>query len=221
MIPDVALVNNTSQRLPCAIVLDGSGSMQGAAIDELNAGLRVLEEELKKDQTARQRVQLLLIRLGGDDEIETITPWTDAIDFTAPEIEANGRTQLGKAVRQALTEIQQQKRNFDDHGIASNRPWLFIFTDGGATDADWQSAAEDCCRAEAAGKVVVFSIAIGPEANIEQLTAFSQKRPPVRLSGLKFREFFVWLSRSSTVASQAHPGDTVQMPSPEAWVVPV
>jgi hypothetical protein len=32
-IPDIALTYNTSQRLLCALVLDGSGSMEGAAID--------------------------------------------------------------------------------------------------------------------------------------------------------------------------------------------
>jgi len=60
-IPDVLLTDNTSQRLPCVLVLDGSGSMadSGAetdAIRELNKGLKVLEQELKNDDTAAQRV---------------------------------------------------------------------------------------------------------------------------------------------------------------------
>ena len=53
LIPDIQLENNTSQRLPCVLVLDGSGSMEGNSIsEELNKGLKVLEEELKKDDTA-------------------------------------------------------------------------------------------------------------------------------------------------------------------------
>ena len=62
-IDDIALQDNTSQRLPCVLVLDGSGSMEGNPISELNQGLKTLEEELKKDDTASQRVQLLVIRL--------------------------------------------------------------------------------------------------------------------------------------------------------------
>ena len=62
------------------IVLDGSGSMEGNPISELNQGLKVLEEELK-DDTASQRVQLLVIRLGDDDKATILTDWTDAIDF--------------------------------------------------------------------------------------------------------------------------------------------
>ena len=60
VIPDVALVDNTSQRLPCVLVLDGSSSMADSgsdtdAIRELNAGLKVLASELQGDDIASQR----------------------------------------------------------------------------------------------------------------------------------------------------------------------
>ena len=64
----------------------------GKSISELNQGLKTLEEELKKDDTASQRVQLLVIRLGDDDKATILTDWTDAIDFKAPSLEAYGRT---------------------------------------------------------------------------------------------------------------------------------
>ena len=80
-IDDIALQDNTSQRLPCVLVLDGSCSMEGNPISELNQGLKTLEEELKKDDTASQRVQLLVIRLGDDDKATILTDWTDAIDL--------------------------------------------------------------------------------------------------------------------------------------------
>ena len=53
-IPDVTLRDNTNQRLPCVLVLDGSGSMAGSPIEELNAGLRLLEDELKKDDISKK-----------------------------------------------------------------------------------------------------------------------------------------------------------------------
>ena len=52
IIPDIQLDNNTEQRLPCVLVLDGSASMKGPPIDELNKGLKVLQEELQKDEIA-------------------------------------------------------------------------------------------------------------------------------------------------------------------------
>ena len=41
-IPDVALVDNTEQRTPLVLVLDRSGSMGGAPIEQLNEGLQLL-----------------------------------------------------------------------------------------------------------------------------------------------------------------------------------
>src|SRR5262245_4072891 len=130
VIPDVALADNTSQRLPCVLAVDGSGSMDGQAIDELNAGLRLLEEELKKDDVASQRVQLLVIRFGDLDNVEVLCDWTDAMSFTAPTVVANGVTPMGQAVRLALRKIEEQKARYRSNGIAYNRPWLFLITDG-------------------------------------------------------------------------------------------
>ena len=129
-IDDIALQDNTSQRLPCVLVLDGSGSMEGNPISELNQGLKTLEEELKKDDTASQRVQLLVIRLGDDDKATILTDWTDAIDFKAPTLEAYGRTPLGKAMELALEKIEEQKVNYKSNQIPYNRPWIFLRTRG-------------------------------------------------------------------------------------------
>ena len=144
-IDDIALQDNPSQRLPCVLVLDGSGSMEGNPISELNQGLKTLEEELKKDDTASQRVQLLVIRLGDDDKATILTDWTDAIDFKAPTVEAYGRTPLGKAMELALEKIEEQKVNYKANQIPYNRPWIFLITDGTPTDEGiWQNTASDC-----------------------------------------------------------------------------
>ena len=76
LIPDLVLQDNTSQRLPCVITDDGSSSMNGKAIKNLNIGLKTLETELKNDDVASMRVQLLLIRIGGHSDTEILTEWT-------------------------------------------------------------------------------------------------------------------------------------------------
>ncbi len=216
-IPDVALIDNTSQRLPCVLVLDGSGSMTtGDAITQLNAGLKEFEKELKADDIASQRVQILVIRFGGDNVVEVVCDWTDAMDFNAPQVLADGLTPLGAAVTLALAKIEEQKARYRAHGIAYNRPWLFLLTDGEPTDQDWETAAAACRGAEAAEKVVVFGIGTG-DANTDKLSLFST-RAPVRLQGLKFKELFIWLSRSAKVASKADQGSNVQMPAPIDWM---
>lgn len=216
-IPDVALDNNTSQRLPCVLVLDSSGSMAGSCIDELNAGLRILEEELKKDGTASMRVQLLVIRYSGRDDVEVVTDWTDAMSFSAPTLVANGLSPMGAAVRLALGKLEEQKSRYRSKGIAYNRPWLFLLTDGTPTDDDWEQVAAQSRAAEQAAKLIFFSIGVGPDADLGKLAQFST-RNPVRLQGLKFRELFLWMSRSTSSASKAAQGTNVQLAPPGDWM---
>ena len=220
-IPDVALEDNASQRLPCVLVLDGSGSMTddssgSSAIDQLNNGLRILEAELKEDRTARMRVRLLVLRLGGADDVEVVADWTDAIHFTAPTIVANGSTPLGKAVRRALLEIEDEKNRYDQAGIPFNRPWMFIMTDGVPTDDDWERAAEECRAAEAARKVTVFGIGTGT-ADMNALGRFSERSPKMLKDNNSFQEFFLWLSRSTAAGSKAELGAPTQMPATSDW----
>lgn len=218
LIPDVALAENTSQRLPCVVILDGSASMaQNDAIGALNAGLKDLERDLKADDVARQRVRVMVLRIGAPNDVEVVTDWTDAIEFEAPEIEANGGTPLGRGVRRALEEIEAEKARYRDHGIAYNRPWLFILTDGEPTDPDWEEGARAAREAELSGRVSVFCVGVA-DANMGKLGKFSP-RQPLALSGLAFREFFLWLSRSARAGSKSAPSDDIQMAAPHDWAV--
>ena len=213
-IPDAALASNNSQRLPCVLVLDGSTSMEGPPINELNAGLKLLEDELKQDDIASQRVQLLVIRFGDNGKVEVLSDWKDAMDFSAPYIEANGNTPLGQAVVLAMAKIEEQKQRYRTNAIPYNRPWLFLITDGEPTDS-WEQAATQCRNEEQSGKLVFFGIGVG-SANMEILGRFSTRKPML-LQGLKFRELFVWLSQSSKTASKAAQGTNVQLAPPSDW----
>jgi uncharacterized protein YegL len=61
-------------------------------------------------------------------------------------------------------------------------------------------------------KLSVFSIGIGEDADMNVLNDFSlPKRPALKLSGLKFREFFEWISKSVSKTSQSTPGENVKL----------
>ena len=218
MIPDLVLQDNTNQRLPCVVLLDGSTSMDGKAINNLNEGLSVLERELKADDIASLRVQLLILRIGGHNDVEVLTDWTDAIDFSAPLIEANGTTPLGEGVKVALQKLEEQKKRYKDNQITYNRPWLFMITDGAPTDPNWEKAAEKAVESEMKGKVVVFPI--GTEhADFDTLNKFSS-RGALMLKDLDFKELFVWLSQRVSAGSQTEIGSETQLPAISWGAVP-
>jgi len=203
LIPYVEFADNANERTPCVLVLDCSGSMRGEPIKQLNIGLQTLEKELKDDIDASSRVQLLIIKAFGEEQIEISSDWVDAMNFTAPHMIADGLTPLGFAMETALKKIEAQKLLYDDCGISSKRPWIFLISDGEPTDYNWESVAKKCREAQEHKKVIIH--AIGTEgANLEKLAKFSTL-PPKRLNGLKFTEFFLWLSRSVSCVSKAAP----------------
>ncbi|MCE0556309.1 VWA domain-containing protein [Motilimonas sp. E26] len=215
IIPGVEFIDNANQRTPCVLVLDASGSMTGEPLRQLNLGLKVFEEQLKNDLVAAMRVQVLVIAVGGLDDVEVLQPWVDAADFNAPTIEPGGLTPLGAGMERALTEVQQQKSVYDANGISSTRPWVILLSDGCPTDLDWDQSASRCREAEADKKVVIFPI--GTEgADFEALGQFSNKSAK-KLKGLNFTELFVWLSRSMATVSASVPGQKVKLPSADEW----
>lgn len=214
-IPYVEFADNANERTPCVLVLDCSGSMRGEPIKQLNAGLAALEKELKDDIDASSRVQLLIIKASGNDEVTIASDWTDAMNFTAPVMEADGLTPLGKAMETALRKIEERKSLYDSCGITSKRPWIFLLSDGEPTDYGWEEAAEICRYAQKNKKAVIHTIGT-QGANLDKLAKFSIL-PPKRLTGLKFTEFFLWLSRSVSCISKAAPNADNYMDDINDW----
>jgi uncharacterized protein YegL len=213
-IPDVSLTDNTDERTPLVLVLDCSGSMAGKKIDALNAGLVALETDMKKDPTTSTRGRVLVIQFGGLNEVRQEL-WQDAIDFTAPTLEADGGTPLGAAVTNALAEIESQKAQLKANGIAYKRPILMLMSDG-EPNAGWEQAAEACRTYEAKNGVTVFPIGVGEDANLTTLGRFSSGGAK-RLNGLEFEKLFIWLSASVKAVSKTAKGQAAQLPAVDSW----
>jgi len=187
-------------------------------IEELNAGIQSLQQELQADDTAMVRVQLGIVSVGGPGgEAEILMDWTDATDFAAFPLTAAAATPLGKGVRIALQMIEEAKQNLRAAGISYTRPWLMVISDGEPTDDHdvWAAAVNECRAAEAAKRAEIFTIGV-EGANLMRLGELCAK-PPLMLAGMKFKELFVWLSASLSAASRSRPGDTLQLPSTDPW----
>ncbi len=216
IIPYVALIDNSEERAPLVLVLDCSGSMsEENKINLLNDGLKTLASELKDDPITARCGRILVIAFGGDNNVEIMGDWTDAMDFSPKELVAGGMTPIGAAMKCALDEIESQKSQMRSAGVPYKRPIIMLLSDGESTD-DWHSVAVDCRKAESTHKVNVMPIGIGPKANKDTLGQFSNKGA-LNLDGLKFKELFVWLSRSIQAVSRAPTGGTVQLNPVDSW----
>lgn len=221
---NVEYLKNPNQRTPCLLILDASGSMGETRIsgkkpiDELYHGLKLLEENLKEDSTALSRVQLAIVSVGGPlKKASVLMDWTDCINFEAFPLRADGLTPLGEALMLGFDLIDELKSNLRKSGISYTRPWIFVMSDGEPTSPPeiWKAAVERCQLAQEQKKVEIFSIAV-EGANIEQMSSISVK-PVLKVGDVKFKELFVWLTASLSVASRSRPGDTLSLPSTDPW----
>src|SRR4051794_25567995 len=104
---------NPEPRLPCVLLLDTSGSMEGRPIAELNEGLRLYKEELIADALAAKRVEVAVVTFGGD--VRTVSDFSTTENFYPPTLAAAGSTPLGAAINQALAMIQQRKAAYNSN----------------------------------------------------------------------------------------------------------
>ncbi|WPB73346.1 VWA domain-containing protein [Archangium violaceum] len=216
----VEILVNRSERLPCVLVLDTSESMEGRPISELNEGLKLFEQELKADELASARVQVMVIAFG-NNVAQVITPWVDAMDFEAPVLTARGNTPMGLAMKRTLVEIEQRKAIYRAQGISYRRPWIFLISDGEPNDSGWEEVAAACYRASGEGekKAAIFPIGV-QGANVAKLALFSDRGCKM-LDGLKFRELFVWMSASVRAGSRAAAEASSLLAPVDAWARPV
>src|SRR5205085_6698812 len=128
-----SFAENPEPRVPCVLLLDVSGSMQGDPINELNAGLAAYRDSLAADNLAMKRVEVALVTFGGT--VEVACDFTTAEAFHPLVLTAGGDTPMGAALLQGMEMLRQRKELYKAHGIAYFRPWLFLITDGGPTDA--------------------------------------------------------------------------------------
>lgn len=207
---DVRFADNPEPRVPCALILDISGSMHGARIDELNAGVAVCKSELLADPLAAKRVELAVITFGG--VVNVASDFTTVDEFQPQPFAAAGETPLGAAVEKAIDLVHARKQTYKQNGVAYYRPWIFLITDGAPTDR-WDDAARRIQDGERQNAFAFYAVAV-EGADVSVLAKLSTRTEPLKLKGLAFRNLFQWLSSSLTNVSKSVPTEVVPLENP-------
>lgn len=214
----IEFAENPEPRCPCVLILDTSGSMQGAGIQALNEGLKTFERELKADPIARKRVEVAIVTFGHD--VEVVQDFVTADQFSAPVLSAPGRTtNMGTGIVKAIEIADGRKASYKTNGITYFQPWALLITDGEASDS-LTEAGQKVQTLEAAEKLLFIAIGV-KGANMAQLaTVTAPTRPPLPLEGLNFSQFFIWLGQSISAKSKSKQGEKIALPSP-GWMAAV
>lgn len=216
---DLSFADNADQRCPVVLILDCSDSMlevrpgeTRSPLEALNGGLDVLVTELHKDPIAKRRVEVSIVAFG--TEVAQPTDFATVDNLILPTLAASGVTSMGRAVEVALDAIENRKASYKANGIPYTRPMVFLIGDGLATD-DLGPARAKLREAISQKKLSFFPVAV-EGADVDQMSSLSDTQA-IKLDGVKFSEFFQWLSASQTAVSASNPGDKVALPSPAGW----
>lgn len=203
------LVDNPTPRVPVSLCLDTSSSMNGSPIQELVNGVNLFYDAIDDDDDAHDSAEINIVEFNSAAGLVHDFASIDRLN-RIETLTANGATAMGAGVNLALDTLEQRKATYSNSGVLYYQPWLVLMTDGAPTD-NIDSAVSRVGQMVEAKKLTVFPIGIGSGADMRTLARFSPTRPPLRLDGLKFKEFFEWLSKSVARVSQSTPGDTVKL----------
>ena len=205
---DAAFAENPENRCPVILLLDTSFSMKGVKMEQLNEGLQTFQRELADDSLAAKRVEVAVVGFG---PVTSHVDFTEAQYFRAPWLEADGGTPTGAAIAEAVRMLEDRKKVYRANGVSYYRPWLFLITDGDATDST--VFAEQLIREGMERKSFSFYPVAVEGADVGKLAKLGGATP-LKLKDVSFKELFVWLSASLSKISKSTPGDAVPLDNP-------
>jgi uncharacterized protein YegL len=212
----VEFAENPEPRCSLVLLLDVSKSMSGHKINNLNEGIKILKDELEKDDLAKLRTEVAIVSFGRG--VNVVQDFVTVNKFEPPTLEIDGLTPMGTGINKALDMISERKKIYKENNIGYYRPWVFMITDGkpqGEDDGVVAEASQRIKRMEDAGAVVFFAVGVD-DADMAELRRIV-KRPPLKLKGIDFSEMFQWLSVSMQSVSHSNTDDKVKLPPPE-WL---
>lgn len=153
-----------------------------------------------------------------DDKATVQLPFTSTMDLVPQKLglKAAGGTFTGKALERAVEVICNRRKEYAQNGIFSYAPWVILMFDGKPGDK-WETAAQRLLAISDKLRMQYIGIAIGDKANTQIMQKMLPPQPgPLKLSHVRFKEFFRWLSNSLSAVSCSYVSEQV-LPQVKKW----
>lgn len=229
---------NFEQKCLCVLVLDVSGSMREivdesnmqytgkkvfvdgheynivtggiSKMDLLNEGLREFYKEICADETTSQRLELSIITF--NDYVQVVQEPALPENVIIPELHGEGDTALADAVNEAIDKVEARKNWYKQTGQPYYRPWIILMTDGEPNAGQDIDSLARRIKSDTAAKKYAF-LPVGVEgANMSVLQQIEgEGMKATKLKGMRFGQFFKWLSASMNTITKAENGQTINM----------
>lgn len=159
--------------VPVLLVCDVSYSMSSgpgpiSPIEAVNLGVESLVSTLKVHPEAADSALVGVAKFS--DTAEMVAPFTHISSTTVPaRLGTEGGTSYGAAFRLARAEIGPMVDAQKQMGATVYRPTVYMITDGGPTDTDWESELDNLSTSQYAPNVCVFGVAGADEATLRRI----------------------------------------------------
>lgn len=185
----------TAKPLPVILLLDVSGSMHGAKIQNLNDAVKDMLDTFRDTENGETEIHVAIITFGA--EVKLHQALTSASNIAWHDLSASGGTPLGTAFKMAKAMIE------DKNVVPSRayRPTVVLVSDGRPGD-NWKQPLSDFVKDGRSSKCDRMAMAIGADADEGVLGQFVEgtQNPLFYAENAKqLRDFFKFVTMSVTI----------------------
>jgi uncharacterized protein YegL len=215
----IETARNAEQKCLCVLCLDVSGSMSGAPINSLNQALSHFAAAIIGNSVARKRLELSIVTF---DSTAQCVLEPDLVDYISmPTLKATGTTKLVAGVNLAIKKVADRKDFYRKNGLNHYRPFIILMTDGAPDESaqEIKGLAQEIKQGAEARKFTFWTV--GSQGyDHTMLSSISYPYPPKALDGLKYEEFFEWLSATLITVSNSSVEEGLTPPPTDSWAIP-
>jgi uncharacterized protein YegL len=203
----------TAKPLPVVLLLDVSGSMGDAKIDNLNGAVKDMLETFRGTQNSEIEIHVAIITFGTEVKLHQSLASSSEINWQ--ELSASGGTPLGTAFKMAKAMIEDK----DVVPSRAYRPTVVLVSDGQPTDS-WEKPLQAFISDGRSAKCDRMAMAIGADADEVVLGKFIEGTKNSLFyaeSAKQLRDFFKFVTMSVTIRTKSQTPNVL----PEASAIDV
>ena len=180
----------------CVLLLDTSGSMQGAPIRALNEGVNAYKAALERETSglaSLRQVETAIVTF--NDSVEVVQDFATVDALKTPRLKASGDTSTAAAINHALDMLEQRTAMYREAGIPYRGPGIVLITYGESTeDKSQMDEASDRVRDAKKARGLDF-LAVRVEVEVEDMLERLATRGVTPLDNLE-TELFLYFNPS-------------------------